>query len=235
MVADSRTVPVDSTVAQVLEHLRQDIISGRHGPGSKLAPKAIADEYGVSFIPVREALRVLESEGFVEFLHNRGAWVTPMSGTDLLDLYDIRIELETQAVRRARPLTTESLDRLDALLTEATAADRRGDNARIVEINRDFHMTIYDAAGSPRRMRLIEQLWLHSARYQRLSLEYRHDAADAEHRAVLDHLRSNSPDRAADALGAHLRTTVSLLLSGIEQAESIESNGRRDVDVGQVT
>jgi DNA-binding GntR family transcriptional regulator len=213
----TKAATVDSTVAQVLEHLRQDIITGRYAPGSKLAPKAIADGYGVSFIPVREALRVLESEGFVEFLHNRGAWVTPMSSTDLVDLYDIRIELETQAVRHARPLSTDTLDRLDALLGEATAADRRGDNARIIEINRDFHMTIYDAAGSPRRMRLIEQLWLHSARYQRVSLEYRHDAADAEHRSVLDHLRSGALDQAAGALGDHLRTTVSLLLSGLQQ------------------
>ena len=216
MVSDTRTAAVDSTVAQVLEQLRQEIISGRHEPGSKLAPKAIADEYGVSFIPVREALRVLESEGFVEFLHNRGAWVTEMSTTDLIDLYDIRIELETQAVRHARPLSVDVLDQLSAMLADAQDADRRGDNARIVEINRDFHMSIYHCAGSPRRMRLIEQLWMHSARYQRLSLEYRHDGADAEHRAVLDHLIAGDHDQAADALGAHLRTTVNLIVSAME-------------------
>lgn len=219
MVTATKSTAVDSTVAQVLEQLRHEIIAGRHQPGSKLAPKAIADEYGVSFIPVREALRVLESEGFVEFLHNRGAWVTPMSITDLIDLYDIRIELETQAVRRARPFPIDTLDQLGAMLAEAQEADQRGDNARIVEINRDFHMTIYRRADSPRRLRLIEQLWLHSARYQHLGLEYRHDGADAEHRAVLDHLVAGNHDRAAEALGEHLHTTVDLIVSAMREVD----------------
>ena len=91
----------DSTVEQVLDFVREGIISGRYPPRSKLLPKQIAEHCGTSFIPVREALRVLESEGFVAFVHNRGAWVTPLSLNDLKDLYEIRLELESEAVRRA--------------------------------------------------------------------------------------------------------------------------------------
>ena len=91
----------DSSVETVLKFTRQAIVDGRFAPDTKLIPRQIASECGVSFIPVREALRVLVSEGFVTFFHNRGAWVTPLSIADLEDLYAIRIELETEAVRRA--------------------------------------------------------------------------------------------------------------------------------------
>ena len=94
----------DSSVDHVVQHLRREIISGEYPRDTKLFPKAIAKRCGTSFIPVREALRILESEGFVVFRHNRGAWVTTLSIADLEDLYELRIELESDAVRRARPL-----------------------------------------------------------------------------------------------------------------------------------
>ena len=94
----------DSSVHHVVQHLRGGIISGEYPHDTKLLPKAIAERCGTSFIPVREALRILESEGFVVFRHNRGAWVTTLSIADLEDLYELRIELESEAVRRGTPL-----------------------------------------------------------------------------------------------------------------------------------
>ena len=85
--------------------IREGIISGDYRPGAKLLPKQIAESCGTSFIPVREALRVLESEAFVSFVHNRGAWVTPLSKADLQDIYMLRIELECEAVNQATPFT----------------------------------------------------------------------------------------------------------------------------------
>ena len=72
--------PVDnSSVDQVLEFARQRIVSGEYPPDTKLLPKILAAECGTSLIPVREAMRVLESEGLVVFIHNRGAFVAPIS------------------------------------------------------------------------------------------------------------------------------------------------------------
>jgi len=210
----------DSNVEQVLAHVRERIISGEFPPSSKLLPKVIAEACGTSFIPVREALRVLESEGFVTFVHNRGAWVTPLSMSDLDDLYTIRIELECEAVRRAAPLSSDEIRRLEQLLERADVANRTGDRATVIEMNRELHLSIYSNAGSPRRMKLIEQLWLHSARYQRLSLLYRHDAADAEHRLILECLARRDQKGAAKALKTHLETTVRLLREGIESSHS---------------
>ena len=112
----------DSTVEQVLTYVREGIISGHFPPDVKLLPKQIAESCGTSFIPVREALRVLESEGFVNFVHNRGAWVTPLSLADLEDIYTIRIELECEAVRRAEPFSKAEIAHLDDLLARSATA-----------------------------------------------------------------------------------------------------------------
>lgn len=204
----------DSTVEQVLEFVRNAIITGRYPPRSKLLPKQIAESCGTSFIPVREALRVLESEGFVNFVHNRGAWVTPLSLRDLEDLYTIRLELECEAVRRSTPFDDDEIAALEKLLDRARNHDEKGRRTHVVQLNREFHFAIYRKAESPRRMKLIEQLWLHSARYQRMSLDYRHDAADGEHRDIVNMLRCGAHDAAADALHTHLTSTVALLQQG---------------------
>jgi DNA-binding GntR family transcriptional regulator len=210
----------DSTVEQVVAFVRSGIIDGNFGPGAKLLPRQIAKSCGTSFIPVREALRVLESEGFVTFMHNRGAWVTPLSKADLQDIYMIRIELECEAVRQAAPFTKVEIAHLDDLLAQSLDRQEHRDNTALIVLNREFHFSIYEKAGSPRRLGLIAQLWLHSARYQRLSLNYRHDGADTEHRRVLTKLRRGDHEGAATALQSHLETTVQLMSGQIDESES---------------
>lgn len=222
----------DSSVEAVLKFTRRAIVDGRFAPDTKLIPREIAKECGVSFIPVREALRVLVSEGFVTFFHNRGAWVTPLSIADLEDLYAIRIELETEAVRRALPLSGTEIDRLSNVLDSADRASARGDRKRVLALNRDFHFFIYEKTQSPRRLRLIEQMWQHAERYQRLSLNFRHDAADEEHRDIIKALAEDDSRGAARAMRTHLETTVDLIRSALTSsqttpAQGLVSSGRR--------
>lgn len=204
----------DSTVDQVLEHIRQGIINGKYPHDTKLLPKLIAERCGTSFIPVREALRILESEGFVVFRHNRGAWVTSLSIDDLEDLYELRIELESQAVRRARPFHQRDIQLLYDIIDRINIANSRSDGRKVVSLNRDLHFHIYRRSNSPRRLKLIEQLWLHAERYQHLSVEFRHDAADQEHRQIVHHLAAGDHNAASEALSRHLATTVDLLRTG---------------------
>lgn len=213
----------DSSVEVVLDFTRQAIIDGRFAPDTKLIPRQIAAECGVSFIPVREALRVLVSEGFVTFFHNRGAWVTPLSIADLEDLYAIRIELETEAVRCASPLSGADIERLTNILNSADQSSARGDRKRVLALNRDFHFFIYEKTQSPRRLRLIEQMWQHAERYQRLSLNYRHDAADEEHRDIIAALAKDDSRGAARAMRTHLETTVDLIRTAFVSAPFSQS------------
>lgn len=214
------TTVEDSTVEQVVAYVRSGIIAGDFYPGVKLLPKQIAESFGTSFIPVREALRVLESEGFVSFVHNRGAWVTPLSRADLQDIYTIRIELECEAIRQAAPFSKEEIAHLDGILATSRDRHKHRDNAALVSLNRDFHFSIYEKAGSPRRMKVIDELWLHSARYQRLSLNYRNDGAVAEHERMLNKLRRGDHESAAEELQSHLETTVRLMSKEIDDSDS---------------
>lgn len=203
----------DSSVDHVVQHLRGGIISGEYPHDTKLLPKAIAERCGTSFIPVREALRILDSEGFVVFKHNRGAWVTTLSIDDLQDLYELRIELESQAVRRARPCNERDIDLLRDIVDRIGIANQRSEAHKVVALNRDFHFLVYRRSNSPRRLRMIEQLWLHAERYQHMSVEFRHDAADVEHRHIINLLAVGDHNAAADAMRDHLATTVDLVRS----------------------
>jgi DNA-binding GntR family transcriptional regulator len=201
----------DSSVDHVIHHLRAGIISGEYAHDTKLLPRAIAERCGTSFIPVREALRILESEGFVVFRHNRGAWVTSLSIADLEDLYELRVELEAQAVRRARPLDERDIELLRDVLDRIHRANRRKEAHKVVLLNRDFHFLIYRRSNPPRRLKVIEQLWLHAERYQHMSVSFRHDAADDEHRRIITLLAAGDHNRAADAMRDHLTSTMNIL------------------------
>ena len=201
----------DSSVDVIVAYTRERIVSGEFPAGSKLLPKTLAEECGTSLIPVREALRVLESNGLVTIIRNRGAWVASLSLSELRDLYSVRIPLECEAVRRAEPLTPEHVSRLRSILAEARTASGRDDQSRVIELNRDLHMTIYERCNSPWRMRLIEQVWEHAQRYQRQALDLRDDGADEEHTEIVDHLIEGDNESAALALEAHLTSTVRLL------------------------
>jgi DNA-binding GntR family transcriptional regulator len=214
----------DSSVEQVINHIRSNIVSGKYPADTKLLPKLIAEQCGTSFIPVREAMRALESEGLVSYIHNRGVWVTPLSIEDLDDLYAIRIELESGAVSAASKFSEKDIAALELILTKMTEFRKQGEQSKVLKLNYDFHFFIYKKSDSPRRLKLIEQLWAHADRYQRLSLKYRHDAADAEHHEIVKHLKAGNNKKASEALTVHLQTTAQLVRAGFESSKNTRSS-----------
>jgi DNA-binding GntR family transcriptional regulator len=197
-----------SLVARSVSAIRKGILSGAYPPGSWLRLNMLTNETGASLVPIREALRILETERLVEAVPNRGARVVGLSISDLKDLYAVRTLLEAQAVRTSAPLDDDAHAGLLALLVRTQKAVASGDSDEVICLNREFHFAIYRRCDSPWLLYLIEMLWQHNERYQRLSLEFRQDAADAEHRAIVDALAANDADRAAEALEQHLSTTV---------------------------
>ena len=212
----------DSSVQQVLAFARAKIINGEYPPNTKLLPKILAEECGTSLIPVREAMRALESDGLVTFIHNRGAWISPISIDDLNDLYSVRIPLEMNAVETAVDLTSEDIKNLHDILDNADAAMNSNNKAEVVKLNKDFHFAIYSHSKSPWRLRLIETLWSHAERYQRFSLDFRKDAADREHHDIVDCLAAHDNRGAAKAMGVHLKTTVELLNKSLKKSNISE-------------
>lgn len=196
-----------SLVAGALSTIRKGILSGEYPPGSWLRLNKLTGETGTSLIPVREALRILETERLVESLPNRGARVVPISKADMDDLYTVRTLLEVEAVCRSAQLEQVERQRLDEILARVRRAVSKGDRDEVIRLNRDFHFALYRRCGSPWLLYLIEMLWNHNERYQRLSLNFRHDAADAEHSAIVEALADGDAVTAAEALRVHLRAT----------------------------
>lgn len=203
-----------SLVDRVHAATREAILSGVHPPGSRLLVSMIAAENGVSTIPVREAIRRLESERLVVVELNRGATVTPISVDDLRDVYETRIVMECHALRRAYPLLDRDVIRAARTdLARMTALLRAGRDHDAFLRHRAFHYALYEPAGSPWSMHVIAQLWSGAERYLRLSAGMRDSPEQfaAEHEEVLAAVAEGDADAAVARLEEHLRRTQRLL------------------------
>ena len=202
-----------SLVSKAYAHLLDGIISGRYEPGSSLRLQALANEIGVSMIPVREALRRLEAEHLVRITQNRGAQVAPLSLEDVQDAYTVRIILEVEALRRSfSALTEDDIARARSLTERMIRLWERGDEAGY-ETHRELHFVFYEKANSRWMMRTIETLWSHTERYRRLATELRGDpeTIGAEHGAVVDAVERGDEEAALTALRTHLERSVAVL------------------------
>jgi DNA-binding GntR family transcriptional regulator len=165
------TVPSSTRVEHVYEKLRANIVLGHHQPGSPLRMSELVDEYGVSLIPIREALRRLEVERLVENWPNRGSRVATASIEDVEDAYETRRILESEALRRAWPhLDQAVIEESQALLHDMFDAFAQGDVRRGTEFHRRLHFGIWQRANSAWLEHLIRVLWSHTERYRNLAL-----------------------------------------------------------------
>src|SRR5436309_8197608 len=133
-------IPRQTVASMTVEALRERILRGDYPEGEPLRQDALADELGVSRIPVREALRQLEAEGLVTFNPHRGAVVSSLSIDEIAELFELRAEIECDLIRRAIPnMTKEQLDRATDVLDEFEAALQAGEAARWGPLNWHFH------------------------------------------------------------------------------------------------
>ena len=217
----------------VTGRLRSAILSGQLGPGDRLQHDDFARQFGVSRMPVREALRVLQSEGLVELRPHRGAVVIDLRPNDVAEIFEIRAMLEARAAELAAPnLTDETLDRMREILDEMGrigqrhaaahgangASDVNGldghDDGRWLTLNSQIHTIIYPASGWPHLCSLIEAQRNVVQPYLRLAAAYlgRTETAHAEHVAILEAARARDGARLAELTVTHMRRTASELV-----------------------
>jgi DNA-binding GntR family transcriptional regulator len=192
--------------------LHTAIITGRLRPGARLPIEELADHLEMSPMPIREAVRRLHAVGLVENIPHRGARVTELSVKDLAEVYEVRLALETQAIRRAAERFTEQagIDARRSLILLEGMADDSSEATSVVHAQ--FHFALYEAAGSAWLLRLIRPAWQTSERYCLEVPEGRQLAArEGEHREILAACEARDPERAAVALHAHLATTANNL------------------------
>ena len=207
------------TTESIANVLRNDILQGIYKSNAPLRQDEIAARFGVSKIPVREALQQLKAEGLVTFFPNRGAVVSTLSSAEVDEIYAMRIALETLALQRAIPhLTIADLARAEALLNQL---DQEPQVTRWGELNWEFHALLYRPANLPRLMSWMATLHTNVARYMLLYLagmEYQ-AASQQEHRAILAACRQGEINLACERLRRHLQTAADQLVTFLQQQE----------------
>ena len=179
--------------AAVYEALREGIIDGQLKPGQKIIMSEVAKKFGLSEIPVREAIRRLESDGFVELTPHVGAVVSKIDERELVETYLIRIELEALATRLAAPhVTSHDIGFLEQKNREMKIAINKNMPEKLGRLNKEFHLRIYQAAPYPYLLKLISDLWEKVERTQSVFayVPERATASVEEHTKIITALRS---------------------------------------------
>lgn len=167
--------------ASVAEELRRRIVDGEFGAGFQLRQEALATEFGVSRIPVREALMQLEAEGLVRIHPHRGAIVSALSTEEVEELFALRALLEPRLLKASAPhLTDTDYRRLNEILKEYSSELHAMHVSRWGELNREFHMVLYQHAGQPRSLAVVANLLQECDRHTRLQLALTDGRARAE-------------------------------------------------------
>jgi DNA-binding GntR family transcriptional regulator len=220
--------PIPTASSAVAARIREAIIGGVLQPGERLKEERLARELGTSRTPVREALRVLQSEGLIVAMPNRGAVVRSYTLAELEEMYDLRELLEGHAARRAAERITpetvaelqESCDRFAELITGA-------DLSSLVEENAFFHGTILRASDSERLTTMVREVIALPLVY-RSYIWYSPEQADASyrfHRFLVEALDAHDAERAHRVMCEHVAAARSVLVAHIEEFAPTEASG----------
>ena len=203
--------PLDTTLQrkgdqsdELATTLRRRIVLGDFVAGTPLRQEDLARSLSVSRMPLREALRTLAAEGFVDIRPNRGAVVAPIDADELREITDLRVVLETMAIRHAIPrLSNDQIDAAAAIQDEI----ERGHDPEFVALNAQFHITLYEAMSRPMLLRQITTFHSLSERYLRVAIGDLglNPRSSREHRALLDACYARDAETAASLLSEHIQ------------------------------
>lgn len=201
--------------------IRASIIDGRIGAGEKLREPVLSKQLGVSRTPLREALLQLDSEGFVEMTPRRGAVVRPLSHQDAAETYEVKGALEALAARLAcERITDATLERLKEIngTIAALGRARKVNQARILQLNAEFHQTLTDASGNEKLSQYVRVLRAQALRYNYIYLAVisRLEESVAEHNQILDALRRRKAEEVERLVRDHGRSASRALCSYID-------------------
>lgn len=208
----------------VADQLRAAILDGRFKPGEWLRQERVAQELGVSQMPVREALKELAAEGLIEHVPYRGVRVVALSAEDIEDLYEQRAFLESRAAEKAAEYISEAdIALLKAMMAEMESLPRE-QIAQYRKINRNFHETIFHISRREYLIRTLMQMWEafptmligNFAGTARQPLPQRDEQDQLEHRAIVTALEARDGRRAGEAMQVHILSAASHLLESLK-------------------
>lgn len=209
-----------SRVDWVFTRLRRAIVNGEFEPGAPLKHSELSEAFGVSLIPIREAIRKLEMEKLVESAPNRGAWVAPITASEVHDAYSVRILLETQALRLSIPKFNDAdIEHMRDTYSQMLALGSRADE-RYPGLHRELHFSFYRKCESPWLLHMIETLWSHTDRHRHLAsriVEFATDLGNDLHGFIIDNVAAVNSEGALDSLEHDLSRISDLVASAYDR------------------
>jgi DNA-binding GntR family transcriptional regulator len=211
----------------VVDALRDAILDGQFTDGEELNQVALARQFGVSRVPIREALRQLQAEGLVRAAPHMRAVVQGLTLDRVLEVLDLRIMIEGYLLGRAVPLMTDAdLDRLDELNRRMAVAP---DQQNWLRYNQEFHQALYEPSGAEFALELARQMRGRIHRYVKMrsrSGVERDDEANAEHERITEAVRRGDVERAKLELELHIAHTRDRVVEIFEEIETEGGSGR---------
>jgi DNA-binding GntR family transcriptional regulator len=204
----------------VYRQLRHALMIGQFDPGQALTISSLAEQFGTSHMPVREALRRLAAENALEIASNGSARVPAVSATRLDDLCQARVALEGLAAELAQPrLQGDAIEALEAIVGQHEALGRSGQIYPMLAKNQQFHFMLYAASGSEVLLQLIETLWLRFGCYMRMLTRHieplmkarRDDMFAENHHKAIAALRRKDAGAVKQAIVDDIKATRDLL------------------------
>lgn len=203
-------------VDQVCDRLRQDLLSGAVAPGSRILTNDVCARFGISHVPVREALRLLEGEGFVTSSGGGAIMAATLSLEDAMSLYDLRRMIELPVGRRAAQRATEAdIAALQAVFAQLEDLRRSPESSGYWTVHREFHWLVLAPGATDWVKRILDQLWQNCERFVRISAMAlgTMDEATRDHADMVTAVEARDGVRLEAIIAQHLTRTEDALRS----------------------
>ncbi len=208
---------------EIATNLRELIISGELTPGTRIIEAEVASQLGVSRGPLREALRILETEGLLESIPGRGSFVIQTSKRDIQELYSLRCILEEEAMRLAIDNgTKDDFDRLQKTVESMLKAAEEQRQREVREFDYQFHSQIWEIADHILLRNVLESITIQVRMYLAVQTQLYEDLPDGvfDHQLILQALRNRDKDTAVQLLKDHLELAAQVVLDYFEGSQS---------------
>jgi len=215
------------TADKLISDIRNEVSSGILKPGDQLEVTALAERFGVSRTPIREAIRTLVESGVLETRPRKGSFIRVLSAKQLLDLFQVAAELEGMACRLAAlSLTKENVEAIESGLAKCTQAAEFQNNVEYAMANLDFHTAIHNASGNDWLIEQLRQLQINLNSYRTMPYEIRGRLKKStdEHKIICDAILSGDGEHACNLMRDHMMLQGKRLPSIIASLEQQKNN-----------
>ena len=201
--------PESATSHHIASLLRDEILEGKYPPGTRISQESVAQKYESSRSPVKDAFRILESEGLLLLVAHTGAWISELSLVECEEMYQIREQIEPLMLRMSIPnLTKKQIETLGSLLQELDAVSSVEE---FLKLDREFHLLTYAGASTAFLGNMVTRMWNTTQHYRRaysMLLEKENfKSAHCEHYLLLSALERGDIEGAEQVLYGHIRHT----------------------------